>query len=660
MPTPKPQQDTSAITKGQSERGIASRPGLADRLRQSRERAAGGSNDPSRAVGSNDRQVGPRSGGAGSSGVRPQDSVASDPTRSGTAGRLQSPGRVDSIRSRGGIGPRADDRSLGAARPQTPGGMAAVPQAQRAQAEARHQGLSSRLNEHRERVGSQGLVSAPRQDSGTRLSVGVHADFGTRRPLYLHARYYDRPDLIRHTDRHIYTYYDPYNRLHHRVIWPTYYYPVCYSFGPYASCEYVWPYYHRKYVFISLGGWWPYDYTYMRYYWYSYHPYMWYGYYPVAREVVVGGGDNYYTYNYNYYGDDGGYANYSSDSPMDQSTQAELRARLERQKAAEPAPQTLADTRFEEGVKSFEAGEYAAAAVKFGEAMRQSPKDMILPFAYAQALFADGQYDKAADVLRGALKNVSPEKEGVFFPRGLYSDDDVLFGQVEKLVDKVDRANDDADLQLLLGYQLLGVGETGYARESLEQARQDPRNAGSAGILMKLLDKMEKEAGPANKAGGDTFKVPEAKADSSAIAPAAAAPAAQAGTTGGTESTGTPEAPAGIAPATSPQNKQNMQEEKPSDTGKKSEGAVDQSSLVPTQDDTEQPAGNNDGGAAVEVDQAGFLGGAATAGVLPSLGRLMGSHAPNYRMDIVIFGSILSLALIGVWIEWRLPSRRPV
>ena len=91
-------------------------------------------------------------------------------------------------------------------------------------------------------------------------------------------------------------YYDPYNRLHHRVIWPTYYYPVYYPFGPSVYCDYVWPYYHRKYVFISLGGWWPYDYTYRRYYWYGYHPYVWYGYYPVAREVAVGS-DNYYTYN---------------------------------------------------------------------------------------------------------------------------------------------------------------------------------------------------------------------------------------------------------------------------------------------------------------------------------------------------------------------------
>ena len=38
----------------------------------------------------------------------------------------------------------------------------------------------------------------------------------------------------------------------------------------------------------------------------------------------------------------------------------------------------------------------------------------------------------------------------------------------------------------------------------------------------------------------------------------------------------------------------------------------------------------------------------------------MGSGAPNYKADVAIFASILSLALAGVWVEWRLLSRQPV
>jgi tetratricopeptide (TPR) repeat protein len=450
-------------------------------------------------------------------------------------------------------------------------------------------------------------------------------------------------------------YYDPYNRLHHRIIWPSYYYPVCYPFGPYASFGYVWPYYHRKYVFTSLGGWWPYDYDYMRYYWYGYHPYLWYGYYPIAREVDVGGND-YYTYNY-YYGNDGGYTGYNSDTPMDPVTQARLRAQLEQQRAAPPAPQTLADTRFDEGVKSFEAGEYAAAALKFGEAMRLSPQDVILPFAYTQALFADGRYDKAADMLREALKNVTPEKEGVFFPRGLYANDDALFAQVEKLVDKVDSTENDADLQLLLGYQLLGVGETGYAREQLEQASQAPKDAVAAGILLNVVEKMEKEAGPAaTKAGSGTIKMPASKTDKSTVAPTLPAES-------------TPLVPAETAPAIPPEEKPDLQKKEPSNAGKESTGPVDESTVGPTQG-MEQPAENNDnGGGAGAVqegnpgaaaEKAGFLGSTATASVLPGWSGLMGRHAPNCKVDIAIFASILSLALAGVWIEWRLPGRQSV
>jgi tetratricopeptide (TPR) repeat protein len=124
---------------------------------------------------------------------------------------------------------------------------------------------------------------------------------------------------------------------------------------------------------------------------------------------------------------------------VDQSTWADVREKLDQQNA-EPAAQTVADTRFEEGVKSFEAGNYDAAARKFENAMRLSPNDMILPFAYAQALFADGQYTESADLLRQALSKASPEQEGVFYPRGLYANDDVLFAQIENLVDKLERS----------------------------------------------------------------------------------------------------------------------------------------------------------------------------------------------------------------------------
>jgi tetratricopeptide (TPR) repeat protein len=476
----------------------------------------------------------------------------------------------------------------------------------------------------------------------------------------------------------MYTYYDPYHRLHHRIIWPTYYYPVYYPFGPYASVRYVWPYYQRKYVFVSLGGWWPSDYCYLRYYWYGWHPYIWYGYYPIASEVVAGG-DNYYTYNF--YGDDGSYTTYSSSTPVDQSTLAAVRAKLEQKKAAAPAAQTLADTRFDEGVQSFEAGDYDTAVVKFAAARALSPQDVILPFAHAQALFANGQYDEAAVVLRQALKDTTPEQEGVFFPRGLYANDDLLFGQIEKLLDKADQT-DDPNLQLLLGYQLVGVGETGYAREQLELARQDPSNAEAAGILLNVVEKVEKEAGPAVKAGGTAAAPAPAAAGQADTVSGQGMSAAQTSATESAAPAAGPEvpagaAPAGIAPATAPQDKSEPPKTQPPQTAPEASPDVDRSILAPAPEPAQFPENaaplqnavppaekTSDAGgfgavskAGVATDKTGFFEGTAGVDFVPALSWLTGGHAPNYKVDIGIFASILALALAGLWIEWRFLNR---
>jgi len=386
------------------------------------------------------------------------------------------------------------------------------PQRQQADAVARRSQFGSRLNDRFVARSSLSTNIADRTLRTTSFSSGYTS--GYRRP-YLHASYYDRPDLISYRTHHLYSYYDGYHHLHHRVIWPSFYFTVGYPFGSHYYYGCVYPYYHRKYVFVSLGGYWPYDYDYMRYYWYGYHPYVWYGYYPVATEVA-GETNNYYTYNY--YDSDGSVSTYQT---PDAAQQPPVRQQ------AEPAPQTLADTRFDEGVKSFESGDYSTAAQRFANAMALSPNDMILPFAYAQALFADKQYSAAAEVLRGALKKLPPDKEGVFYPRGLYANDDVLFKQIEELMNKQDESGDNPDLQLLLGYHLLGTGETGYAREPLERAGQNEKNTEAVAVLVKLLDKLEKEAGPKDEAGVKTPAVPDVKPQGSAttqVEPATVAP----------------------------------------------------------------------------------------------------------------------------------------
>ncbi|MGD8500013.1 MAG: tetratricopeptide repeat protein, partial [Phycisphaerales bacterium] len=230
----------------------------------------------------------------------------------------------------------------------------------------------------------------------------LHRSDGTRVHRYTAVRpsrvvYHDRPHMVRHTCRYDHVYRDYHHRLHHRIVWPGYRFRVHYGCGPWFTFRYVYPYYHRKYLFISLGGYWPLRYRYVRYYWYGCHPYHWYGYYPIAREVQ---GDTYNYYTYNYY-----------DEPS-RVAEPEIFENLADQ-VAEPDQATLADAYFEEAVKVFEAGSYGKAVEKFARAMELAPDDMILPFAYSQALLANGQYSKAAEVLRAALAKVRPDKEGV-------------------------------------------------------------------------------------------------------------------------------------------------------------------------------------------------------------------------------------------------------
>jgi hypothetical protein len=97
------------------------------------------------------------------------------------------------------------------------------------------------------------------------------------------------------------------------------------------------------------------------------------------------------------------------------------------------------------------------------------------------------------EVLRAALAKVSPEKEGVFYPRGLYADEDVLFEQIDRLAEKAGLYSFDGDLQLLLGYHLLGIGEIDEAIGALRLANQDLDNASSAAVLLSLAEKLRAE-----------------------------------------------------------------------------------------------------------------------------------------------------------------------
>jgi hypothetical protein len=308
------------------------------------------------------------------------------------------------------------------------------------------------------------------------------------------ATYRERSHIVRHPRRHEHVYVDRHSQIRRRIVRPGYRFAVYYNWGPWFSFRYFYPYYHRKYVFVSLGGYWPVGYRYARYYWYGCHPYRWYGYYPVAYEV---GSDTYNYYTYNYY--NGGTAGVepcrtSGDvGVVDHTTFADIRERLAQEGVEEPDEQTLADSYFEDAVKAFEAGDYDKAAELFAKAMELALDDVVLPFAHAQALFAGEKYAEAAEAVRAALVKVSPEKEGVFYPRGLYPKEDILLEQIDRLAERAELYSFDGDLQFLLGYQMLGIGEIDEAVESLQLANQDLENASSAAVLLSLAEKIKSQ-----------------------------------------------------------------------------------------------------------------------------------------------------------------------
>ncbi|MFA5553619.1 MAG: hypothetical protein WCZ89_00505 [Phycisphaerae bacterium] len=277
-------------------------------------------------------------------------------------------------------------------------------------------------------------------------------------------------------------------RVFTQVIWPTYYYPVYYSYGPRIVYHYVRPYYHRKYVFVSIGGWWPSHYSSVRYYWYGWHPYYWYGSYPAVYEVA-GNTYNYYTYNTYTAAPDNTAVTVGPLASVDETTFADVRERLAQQ--AQQTPQkTDVDKLFEEGVLAFEQGNYRIAADALANAAALEPDDLILPFAYAQALFADDQFYEAADVIRGALAKLPPDQQGIFFPRGLYTEDEILFKQIERLENRINILSQDGNLKLLLAYQYLGTEQYDLAEETLAQAALYPNNAQAAQIMLSLIEKI--------------------------------------------------------------------------------------------------------------------------------------------------------------------------
>jgi tetratricopeptide (TPR) repeat protein len=260
------------------------------------------------------------------------------------------------------------------------------------------------------------------------------------------------------------------------VIWAPYH--------SYWGFSYYYPHYHRKYVFVSIGGYWPTSYRYRRYYWYGCHPHYWYGTHIIAEEPVV-----YNTYNtYNYYNTPSTTTttNIYDNPPLTQTTDVV-------DVIDAPSDENIVDICFAHGVKVFAEGNYTEAIERFRRAVQMDPQDVILPFTYSQALFANGDYAMAASVLRGAIANVPEDELTIYYPRGLYEDEKVLTDQIQCLEQAIAGEPFTADFQLLLGYQYLGLDQLDQARGPLTVAAKDVANHDAAMKLLELADRLEAE-----------------------------------------------------------------------------------------------------------------------------------------------------------------------
>lgn len=273
---------------------------------------------------------------------------------------------------------------------------------------------------------------------------------------------------------------------------------VCLPYDDYWGMSYYYPRYHRRYLFCSLGGYWP-SYRYRRYYWYGCHPYRWYGSNVINVDVPMANGSVAY---HHYYYDDGLFDGSNDPAVSYQETQYSPSEdnETDSQVLPEDLPEdaSIADKSFEAAVTAFESGQYDQAMLKFRLAMIMEPEDQVLPFAYSQALFAAGHYSASTGILRTVL-NGMPEDEDkkyqqtVYYPRGLYTDQELLEQQVSQLAQAIQKDPTNTDLQLLYGYHLLGTGSVQEAREPLQMASLDPANKRSVEILLALLEQIVEE-----------------------------------------------------------------------------------------------------------------------------------------------------------------------
>jgi thioredoxin-like negative regulator of GroEL len=195
----------------------------------------------------------------------------------------------------------------------------------------------------------------------------------------------------------------------------------------------------------------------------------------------------------------------------DEQPRRKTRYDLPRDSTEKPQPQPpdeqTQSVQFDEGLQdiadAFADGNYSEAAQQAGEALNSDPDNEFLPFLYSQSLFADQRYAAAASVLRQALTEADIDEDAVYYSTGFYRDQQTLVQQIDDLIRTAGADPSNAGLQLVLGYQLLGVGRYDEAVEALETAGQDYVNRRAATALIEIFEKSRQDTGSESESGTD-------------------------------------------------------------------------------------------------------------------------------------------------------------
>ena len=220
------------------------------------------------------------------------------------------------------------------------------------------------------------------------------------------------------------------------------------------------------------------------YYWYYSYPYPYYDY---GRPY----GDYYYYYEsprYYYPAPSDEDEGYKTDEYVDEF--ADVRAKLEKQRAEE-APKVAA--RLKDIADVYRNGDYAEAMNMAESAVKAYPYHPVLEFVYSQSLFANGRYDRSADMLREAVRKTDIRSE-VIFGLEFYPSRDELIQKIAVLREASQSDPGDGDLQLVLGYQLAVAGDYDEASRALAAAKGDYVNAPAAARLEQVLADKAKAA----------------------------------------------------------------------------------------------------------------------------------------------------------------------